>query len=157
MRASAGTLLLQHCSEKRITLMPPATAAEIKTFERDHAIQLPGEIRDYYLSVGGFAPSNEQDLNGFSFWPLGRIHPVATFEAGRWSAKDTAGCFLFADYLSLSWGYALDLAQVSLSARVCIVGTANRRPIWIADDLRQFVELYISDDKRLYPVDESRL
>ena len=82
---------------------------------------------------------------------MARVCPVAEFDNGQWAAEDTKDCFLFADYLSLSWGYAFGLTPGSDRARVCIVGTADRRPLWIATEFREFVDLYLRDDERIYP------
>lgn len=157
MKAATGVVLLQHWSRSPIALMPPIAAEEIKLFEQEYSVRLPDEIRDYYLAANGFAPPDDQDENGFSFWPLSRVCPVATFDGGCWSSAGTEDCFLFADYLSLSWGYAFYARLGSVRTRVCIVGTADRRPIWIADGFREFVDLYIDGDERLYSVNEPRL
>jgi hypothetical protein len=151
MHPSVGATLLKHWrSRPAIALMPPVTADEIKEFARKHQVQLPEEIREYYLSVNGFGPADDQDENGFSFWPLARVCPVNAFESGKWSSDETHDCFIFADYLSYSWGYAFRLASDSVQAPVCIVGTATRVPRWIAASFRAFAELYIRDDERLY-------
>jgi hypothetical protein len=158
MSASTGGRLVKHWrSRSAVSLMPPVTAAEVKAFEEQYMVRLPDEVREYYRAANGFAPANDQDENGFSFWPLTRVCPVKTFDGGRWSSEDTEDCFVFADYLSLSWGYAFRLTSDPVRAAVCIVGTASRRPRWIADSFLEFVELYVREDQRLYSANEPGL
>ncbi|MEO8682347.1 MAG: SMI1/KNR4 family protein [Vicinamibacterales bacterium] len=150
MNPTPGEILRRHWSRLAITLAPPVTVEELTTFERTHDVRLPTELRDYYLAANGFAPPSDQDENGFSFWPLTRVCPVATFDGGAWFSDEAERCFLFADYLSLSWGFAFCVTPDSVHARICIVGTADRRPVWIADGFSKFVELYVRNDERLY-------
>lgn len=155
MNASVGAVLVKHWRrQSAIALMPPVSADEIAAFERKYRVQLPGEIREYYLAANGFGPQHDQDENGFSFWPLARVCPVNAFDNGKWSSDQTHDCFIFADYLSLSWGYAFRLTSDSLPTQVCIVGTATRNPRWIADSFLAFADLYIRDDHRLYSANE---
>jgi hypothetical protein len=151
MSASNASTLLQHWARSSVSLRPPVTRKEIEAFEQRYSIKLPDEIRDYYLAADGFAAPNDQDENGFCFWPLTRVCPVASYENGRLSTEDTKDCFLFADYLSECWSYAFCVGSRSLNVGVCIVGTADGRPIWIAQGFSEFVELYVRDDERLYP------
>ena len=143
-------------SELQLQLLPPATELEIREFERRQGVRLPDDLRDYYRAANGFAPPDDQDQNGFCFWPLTRVCPVATFGSGDWSSADTKDCFLFADYLILCWAYAFRLTASSSSTPVCIVGTADGHPRWIARDFREFVELYVRDDERLYQANDPR-
>lgn len=158
MDASVGTALLKHWrSRSALALMSPVTPDEITAFEQKYKVQLPAEIRDYYLAANGFGPADDQDDNGFSFWPLARVCPVNAFDGGKWSSDQTHNCFIFADYLSLSWGYGFRLTPDAIRAAVCIVGTATRNPRWIAESFSAFVDLYIRDDERLYSANEPKL
>jgi len=141
--------LLHHWSRAGATVLPAATDAEITAFEKKNDVSLPFDLRSYYQAANGFGLPGDQDTNGFSFWPLSRVSPLATFEGGSW-AHGVPG-FIFADYLSLSWGYAFVPDVGNTSARYCLVGTADGEPIWIAEDFASFVELYLRDDRRLYP------
>jgi len=155
MNDSVGAALLKYWrSQPAIELMPPVTADEIQAFAQKHKVQLPDEIQKYYLAVNGFGPANDQDENGFSFWPLARVCRVDAFHGGKWSSDQTNDCFIFADYRAYSWGYAFRLTPDSAQAPVCIVGTATRNPRWIADSFRAFADLYIRDDERLYSANE---
>jgi hypothetical protein len=82
---------------------------------------------------------------------------VNAFDGGKWSSDQTHNCFIFADYLSLSWAYGFRLTPDSVPAAVCIVGTATRNPRWIAESFCAFVDLYIRNDERLYSTNEPDL
>jgi hypothetical protein len=144
-------------SEPELKLFPPATELEIREFERCHNVRLPDDLRDFYRAANGFAPPHELDQNGFCFWPLARVCPIATFDSGRLSSADTKDCFVFADYLLQCWAYAFRLTSSSSSAPVCIVGTVDGRPRWIARDFWEFAELYVRDDELLYRANDPQL
>ena len=151
MSRLSGAILLEYWrSSSGLALIPPVTEGEIHEFERRHGVRLTDELRDYYRAANGFAPPNDQDENGFCLWPLARVCPVLTFDSGRRSSEDTRDCFIFADYLSWCWAYAFRLTSSSSSTPVCIVGTADNRPKWIARDFLEFVDLYVRNDERLY-------
>jgi len=146
-----GEVLRKYWSRMEITFAPRATTEELTVFEKSNAVQLPKEIRDYFLDANGFAPPNDQDENGFSFWPISRVTPIATFDNGGWSFRGCDNCYLFVEYLSLSWGYAFCISAGSPMVRICIVGTADQRPVFIAESIGEFVDLYVRNDDRLYP------
>jgi hypothetical protein len=137
-------------AQSQLSLFPPATIDEIVGFERRYGVVLPGELREVYLVANGFSPPHDQDDNGFSFWPLERVCPVAAFDDGQWASRETVGHFIFADYLGLSWGFACRLTPGAAQTPVCIVGTAEHKPRSIAASFAEFVQLYIRDDERLY-------
>ena len=150
MDAKASTLnLLQYWSRSRIDLGAPASSADIAEFERRHSVQLCSAIREYYLAANGFQAPRDQDEDGFSWWPLDQVCLVEELEDGGWSSGETKDCFVFADYLSLSWAYAFRSAGAD--TRIYIVGSADGQPQWIAESFEEFVTLYASNDPRLYP------
>lgn len=159
MNSSLRDALLQYWgAQPGLQLRPPAGPDEIYAFEQKYQVRLPEELRAFYLAADGFAPPDDQDQNGFSFWSLARVCPWNSYEDGRWSSEKTAECYVFADYLSVSWAFAFRLTSESLQVPVCIVGTATGTPRWIADSFEQFVELYVRDDEVLYkPNDVSPL
>jgi hypothetical protein len=151
MTATAIVKLRHYWSQSGATIGNPLSLDELSIFEAKRAVRLPLEIRELYLGANGLAPPNDQDVNGFSFWPLQKNQEVQAFEDGKWSTPETRNCFLFADYLSLSWAYAFQPSPDLTKARICIVGTSNGEPIWIAESLNEFIDLYIHNDSRLYP------
>lgn len=152
MNTSIHTLLRDAWGPQELTLRPPVSDVDIQEFEQKFDVRVPDDVKTLFLTANGFGSPNDQDRNGFSFWPLNRVCPVAAFEDSEWCSSACDDCYLFADYLSLSWGYAVRLLNCQKLAPVCIVGAANRRPVWIAESFREFIELYVSDDERLYSV-----
>ena len=155
MTKSTGSVLAQHWRSHVMTqLGPPAALRDIQAFEKQHSVTLPQELPEYYCTVNGFLPPNDQDENGFSFWPLSRVCRVSALEDGKWASEQTVDCYAFADYLSLSWAYAFRLTRDGIESPVYIVGTATGRPQSVASNFADFVDLYVRDDERLYPVSE---
>jgi SMI1 / KNR4 family (SUKH-1) len=154
MSTSTAKKLFEYWSGSEVRLGGPASLHDLAELEKKYAVRLPFDIRDYYLTANGFVPPLDQDKNGFSFWPLRKVRLVAEFEDAQWSSDETKNCLLFADYLSLSWGYVFQLSAVTTKTPIGIVGTATQHPKWIADNFGEFVDLYISDDPRLYPNSE---
>lgn len=147
---SSSTLINHWRREPSLTTLPPATSQEIREFESRHHIKFPLDLRGYFLTVNGFGPPNDQDRNGFSFWPLASLVAVSVFDGGRFAFPGAHECFLFADYLGWSWAYAIRLNSAGAVTPVCIVGTADGQPIWIADSFSEFVTLYVTDAPSLY-------
>ncbi len=143
--------LLEYWSRSELVLGSPVSPHDLDSFEENYSVRLPTDVRDCYLAANGFVPPRDQDANGFSFWPLEKVRLVSEFEGARWSTGETRNCFLFADYLSLSWGYAVQLSGEAGKTKIGVVGTTSGRIKWIADSFSEFVDLYIGDDACLYP------
>jgi hypothetical protein len=148
--------LLEHWTACHVTLGAPISPEAIREFEAANRVKLPLLLRDLYLTVNGFVPPNDQDKNGFSFWPLHEVKSVTELDFVKWRAREFApsNYFAFADYLSLSWAYAIDLTETALGNRVFIVGTASGEPQLIAENFEDFVELYLVEEARLFPAAE---
>jgi hypothetical protein len=98
------------------------------------------------MFANGFAPPHDQDLQGFRFWSLREVQPVNSYKGGRYGNIESV--FLFADYMTWSWGYGLDLQSEGVP--VYLYGGRDGRPNRVASSFEEFIELYIADDAAIY-------
>jgi hypothetical protein len=111
-------------------------------FESTYHVRLPKDLRAYFATVGGMdlraTPPGDQE--GFTFWPLPEVRPTA----------ENPGAFIIADYLNLSWAYAVTLGGGHDSAGpVVFLGLTT--PQTVAESFAGFVDLYLADSRQLYP------
>jgi hypothetical protein len=139
-------LLAHWQADAQVCLAAPASKMELDAFERMNAVQLPALMRDYFARADGFVSPGVQDSEGFSFWPLRRIARVSDYRGGRFGHY--GDIYLFADYLDWSWAYGVKLA--GSASPVFIIGTADGEPQRVSDSIDEFVDLYLSDDARVY-------
>ena len=126
--------------------------ATIKEFERVHGVTLPPDMRAYLSLADGMNQTFKDscDKDGFAFYPLDLIESVPTFGRRftsplvRFSSDDDF--FVFADYLQLSWAYAIRIRGEG--NRVLIVG--KQVPEIVAESFEDFVGLYVLGSPVLY-------
>ncbi len=116
--------------------------SDLQAFERRWLVQLPPQLRHYFMAVdgtGSLCGDNEE----FAFWMLSEVRPVRElFE----SESDTIphGLFAFADYFLEVHLYAVDLSPGPGAGSVWLVcGAGDIRRI--AADLRGFFDVYLAD------------
>jgi hypothetical protein len=146
--------LISRWRQQGVSLRAPCSAAEIQAFEQREHLVLPEEFRQYLCSADGMQEEmgQSQDSEGFSFWPLRRLVP-AHEELRRRSPHtpppvDSPDYYVFADYLDWSWAYALKLRPAGVG-KVIIVGAQSVSAV--ADSFSEFIQVYISDGRALYP------
>lgn len=147
--------LIDHWKANGLGIARGNSEAEIADFESRYQVLLPPDMRDYFLQVDGMIPyiPNDQDKEGFTFWPLSRVKTVLEETASQvglsYYLVDTSSFFIFADYLTWSWAYAIRLsADVSAETPVFII--INEAPVKIADSFSEFVRFYLADAPELY-------
>jgi hypothetical protein len=101
------------------------------------------------MSVRG---GHDVDDRGFSFLPIQALRSVREFSLSMgWKIADSAGAetaFVFVDYLHWSWAYAFEMLR-SRAGEIYALGFD--RPIVVASSLSESVDMYLSNDPRLYP------
>ena len=144
-------MLTDYWTSQGLQLVAGCAAAAITAFERRHHVVLPSAVRAYYQTVNGMKQTSKDacDSNGFSFWPLDQVTPIDEFlETYRWpTCEGCAGFFVFADYLQLSWAYAIRLARTPGNPVVLI---GKERPELVAASFDDFVTAYLEDAASLY-------
>lgn len=129
------------------------TLEAVRLFEDSHRVVVPDDFREYLLRLNGVAQfGSGVDPNGFAFWPLRQIRAVAQEEYPP--GVQTTGYFVFADYLGLSWAYAIQLRNDEVRGEVIHVGTLE--PKVVAKSFDAFVHMYLADATDLYPSASSK-
>ena len=118
------------------------TEDEIQAFEQRNGIQLPADLREYFLRLNGI----DMDPGLFRFWPFSRLIPLKSPSA---VGLETGRYFIFADYMVGTWYYAIFLGNDSYLQNRVILPDFPGRPV-IAHSFTEFVELYLTDSPRLY-------
>ena len=144
--------LLIHWNNAGAQPVGGATNEEIVAFEQTHSVQMPNDLRSYFLKVNGMRPDwhCDQDGNGFTFWPLARLSCLGTLAyVGSGDEPDCPMFFVFADYLSSSWQYAIGLwSGEKRDNPVLLINNPNNT---VASSFSEFVDLCLIDSAKLYP------
>ena len=136
--------------QPQLRLRSGATDAQISQFESRYEIVLPTELRDVYERVNGFDQhSHCMDVNGFNFYPLGDFKRLDELE-DSFDISDLDHFFLFCDYLTWSWGYAVRMGEVDTPTEVVLLGVEGPGVRLLATTISRFWELYMQDDLKLY-------
>jgi cell wall assembly regulator SMI1 len=149
MAKSVADKLVAHWASQKLVASPGALPQAVRTFEANHGVILPDDLRNYFLRHDGM----DQDAKGFSFWPLARVRPAAE-ELAELSSTETPveldGYFAFADYLVWCWAWAIRLtADPAGSNSVIMIGTGDGVPLKVASSFGEFVDLYLENSPRL--------
>jgi hypothetical protein len=132
-----------------------APSDALRDFETRHGVRLPPEMRNYLLQLDGMGASwpDDQDARLFSFWQLAQIRPVNE-ELASHGLPPIPGVdhyFVFADFMTWSWAYAINLAADSTTGNeVVLIGTEDGRPLRVAGSFGEFVDLYVSNSPQIY-------
>lgn len=129
-----------HWATHGVGTTPPPSVAELDAFEYGHGVVLPGDLRAFYTELGGTDCTSvrSHSPDGFAIWPLSEVRPAAP------------GLFVIADYLHLSWTYAIALDQTADGPHpVTILDVAEPKPV--AASFTEFIDLYLVDSAKLYP------
>jgi hypothetical protein len=150
-----GTSLVAHWRHLGLSIAQGNPEEKLSEFESRFRISLPLDFRGYLSTVDGMAQLGGQDCdkNGFSFWPLRRIEPMARVCADNSlevpEVRSPERYFVLADYLQWCWGYAICLGESAIeSGTVIHVGTI--RPKNVATSFTEFVDLYLRNARELF-------
>jgi hypothetical protein len=90
---------------------------------------------------------------GFAFWPLQQWTTASeelTYQ-GEESVEEWMGkAFVFADYMTRSWAYAIYLGQEIAERHGAIFRIGSPGAVACAPSFEAFVRLYIENSRRLY-------
>ena len=154
--SSPANKLVEHWTLRGLGIADGNSESVVRAFELKHGVILPVDFREYLLSVDGMMQLHGHDCDPlwFAFWPLDRIRNAQEeCSKPRMSlpkVANLANYFVFADYLQWCWAYAIRLSgDRSDRNPVFAIGSLNDGEI--ASSFSDFVDLYISDAKQLYP------
>ena len=138
--------LENHWKQEKISFYPGLEEAEIVAFERSHQVRLPVDLQAFYRRFDGC------DDFYFRFLRLSELeHPSAIPRQGDISHYDISKKeFVIVDYMQYCWWYTIDLSdRDAVHTPVGISGTLQNQII--APSFSAFIDLYLSDDRALYP------
>jgi hypothetical protein len=153
MHTMADTIsrLLVHWADAGAQPAGGVTDEEIQAFEAKYSIRMPNDLRSYFLKVNGMRPDwhCDQDSNGFTFLPLAKLRCLGTLAYdGSGAEADSPRLFVFADYLTASWEYAIGLwSREREDNPVFLIDSPNKI---VANSFSEFVDLYLIDSPKLY-------
>lgn len=149
------TLIAQEIADKWVaqglSKRPGVSAEQVAEFEQRHSVVLPRDFRAYLQLVDGM--NEAMDDESFRFCPLAEIQPVDQVLEPHHTDRDWyPGCFIFADFLTWCWAYAIRLAGAppEVGNIFIVYGDDTRRPL-IADSFSEFAERYIRNPDSLLP------
>jgi hypothetical protein len=146
--------LVERWAEQGIRSEGEVEEDAIRAFEARRGVRMPGDLRDYFLHVGGVrmdgeSPALDPDL--IRFW---RLEDVETLASSWVPAPDARSWFVIADYSIWAWAYVIRLsADPSAPAPVAVsFGSAELLPI--AESFGEFVEKYLRRDPLVISPDQ---
>lgn len=125
---------------------PGAPRAAIDAFEKRHAVALPPDLRDYFLAVDGMEPDGRDDLF-FRFLPLSECLPVA-------DRGGPPSSFAVVEHRLGGFTYVIHLDAKPPIADV--VSLWDDDEVWpVAPSFAAFLDCYLREPRKLFPVDPS--
>jgi hypothetical protein len=148
--------LIETWRSQNLPIQKACTEDELLSFENKYGRALPSDLREYFRQVNGMSPywPGDQDTEGFSFWPIDKICTLT--EENRAQAMTFASraehnnLFLFCDYLTWCWAYAIQITVDANVAKSVYLVCCND-PIKIAESYSDFVRLFLGKSDGLYP------
>ena len=141
-------------SDSDIAVSPGATPETISTFEQQHGLTLPADVRLFYAHFNGVY---DDDLGFMSFWPIDEVDtvpnklsdqlPGGSPDYGAISSHlaNAQDYFLFADHSIWIHVYAMRLRGEG-SEQTPILWIADGRTFEVlANSFAEFWEMYLED------------
>jgi cell wall assembly regulator SMI1 len=137
--------VIAYWDKNDVWYLPGVNEEELAQFEMRYRVHIPTEMRSFYKATDGTRVplSTGEDHKSYSFWRLSEIEPDSH---DNWLMN-------FADYLIMSWWYAIDLTGRGQFGRGAIyfMGAVGGEPLIVAHSFSEFLSLYVCDDRRLSP------
>jgi hypothetical protein len=138
--------LREYWVRRGLTPAPGVDAAELAAFEARYRLELPADVRAYFLAINGVAGGRDGawDADMIAFWPLADVQPLSDLVPES-PVPSAARYVVFADWSIDAYFYAVRLpARPDESAPVCIVADTHVEPV--AASFREFFTRYIAGD-----------
>ena len=141
--------LIHRWKDAHLIIRPGATFDQLIQFQGQSGAHLDPAIFTYFMAVNGMEREDMDPESHIRFWPLEEIKPLQGEFDAPWAAQ-YPNCYLFADYLLWSHGYAVDLGPSNQAnhGRILLVGGESVRQV--AGSFDEFLRLYLSQSERLF-------
>ncbi len=135
----------QHWLDGGVRLHSPATDAQVAEFEHSQGIKLPGDVREYLLSVGGMM-DGEMCSEGLTFYGLSGIYLVDS----RWKFESNPlGLSVIGDYLANCFCYAFSSTGNGNGEVYEIHNNGNDPGQPVAASFRELMKRYLANPHQL--------
>lgn len=141
-----ATRLTHRWKGAQLKIRPGASIDQLIQFQDRCGAQLDPVMFAYFRAANGMEREEMDPESHIRFWPLEEVKPLREEVDAPWVAQ-YPNCYLFADYLLWSHGYAIDLGPSSYG-RIMLVGGESAR--LVASSFVEFVSLYLSQSERLF-------
>jgi hypothetical protein len=134
-----------------------ATDERIYEFERENNVQIPGDLRTYFIELNGTAGDYAYGI--IRFWSIDECrtleHEISAAIPGMAVIQATYGepiegydqFFVFADYLHESQLYAIRLSSATQPNPIVMLDGGE--PVVVADSFSDFVKRYLTAPEEL--------
>jgi hypothetical protein len=134
-----------------LAIRPGCSSRALDAFEARIGARLPADLREFLACANGL----EVDQDGFSFWPLEEYETFAKvadeYPPNTPRVPDSGSYFVFCDYLTWCWGYAIRLrAEGEGDQESLVVPIGMNEMYTVARSFSEFLDLYLADSPMLY-------
>lgn len=144
--------LIDRWTSHGISCPPGVSPSQISAFESRHNVQLPPDLRSYFLAVNGMGERGTCDDDFFSFWQLSDVISIADELPDRSSRfADSSYYFQIADHSICLPSYAIRLSADPADANPVASVYADRGALAVEDifeSFTDFVQHYLDDPFR---------
>ena len=141
-----ATRLTHRWKDAHLKIRPGASLVQLLQFQDRHSAHLDPVMLAYFRAANGMEREEMDPESHIRFWPLEEVKLLHGEVDAPWVAQ-YPNCYLFADYLLWSHGYAIDLGP-SHHGRILLVGGESARQV--ATSFAEFVSLYLSQSEQLF-------
>jgi hypothetical protein len=146
-----GEKLKAYWLSQDLSFNPEVPKEALIHFETKYHIQIPDDMRKYFLQVNGMN-SQYMDNAGFTFWELKWVQLLTEEyrEEEYRILEDAEAYFVFADCIACSWVYAIKMEKSCKNENFIIIFGLTGKPLKIANNFSEFVQLYLNNSPILY-------
>src|SRR6266576_249542 len=122
----------------------PATHEQIQSFESEHMVTLPPDLRAYFetLNGGDIGHEGAMDDEAISFWRLDQLEALDEAKVGR------SNMFAFGDFLIDSHLYAIQLSSNAPDPTPVFIDWGGNVE-QVASSVAEFVLGYVAKDRAI--------
>jgi hypothetical protein len=141
-----GLKLIELWSRAGLTIRRGVQPADISKFESRFGVNLPPDMRGYYLTVDGMEDELDHGLN--RFWPLAMVKPVdLELTSAHADRHAYPSCFVFADHCIWCLAWAVQVTQEPLSTSGAVFQVLGGMPPGrrVAASFSDFMAMYFAE------------